>query len=430
VTSSDAEREARRVLALLLLVFVVSSIDRQVLTILIQPIKAELGASDAQLGLLVGFGFTLFYTTLGLPIARWADRGARRSIIALALAVWSAMTAASGLASSYAQLLLARVGVGAGEAGCVPPSTSLISDYFPAERRGRAFAIYALGVPIGTLCGLVLGGVLAEAMGWRAVFLALGLPGLALALVVRLVLREPPRDQAGAARTDGEPPPLRTVLAYLMRQTALRYVLLGAGLNALVYAGIANWAPTHLMRVHGMPAGQVGLALGLSIGLAGGLGTFASGPLCDRLGRRDPRWYLWLPVLASLVAPPCAAGFAFSDSAGAALAWFAPLVAAMSAFFGPSVAMSQALVRPRMRAFTSATYQLTCNAIGSTGGPFLVGLLNDRLAAEHGADAIRYSLVAVSVVNLGAAALYLRAARTLRADLAANQAWPAGPAAG
>ncbi|HZO10208.1 MAG TPA: MFS transporter [Myxococcota bacterium] len=408
-------------LALLLLVFAVSSIDRQVLTILIQPIKADLGASDAQLGLLVGFGFTLFYTLLGLPIARWADRGTRRTIIALALAVWSGMTALSGLAGSYAQLLLARVGVGAGEAGCVPASHSLLSDHFPAERRGRAFSIYALGVPIGTLCGLLLGGVLAEALGWRAVFLVLGLPGLLLAVVVRLALREPPRGQSDAAHGQAAPPPLGALLDYLRRRTALRYVLLGAALNALVYAGIANWAPTHLMRVHGMAPGEVGLALGLLIGLAGGAGTFAGGPLCDRLGRRDARFYAWLPALAALLVLPCAAGFAFSASSAAALAWFAPLVAAMSFFFGPSVAMSQALVQPRMRAFTSATYQFTCNAIGSTGGPLLVGLLNDRLARRLGPDAIRTSLVAVSLVDLGAIALYLRAARTLRADLAANR---------
>jgi predicted MFS family arabinose efflux permease len=420
--AASAEREARRVLALLLLVFAVSSVDRQVLTILLPPIKAELGASDAQLGLLVGLGFTLFYTLMGLPIARWADRGTRRTIIALALAFWSAMTALSGLATSYLQLLLARIGVGAGEAGCVPASHSLLSDHFPTERRGRAFAIYALGVPIGTLCGLALGGVLAQELGWRAVFLVLGLPGLALAVLVRLALREPPRGQSDASPAPDQPPRLRAALAHLWRQTSLRHVLLAAGLSALVYAGVANWAPTYLMRVHGLPPGQVGTALGLLIGVAGGLGTFAGGPLCDRLGRRDARWYLWLPVLAALAVLPCTAGFAFATSPGAALGWFAPLAAALSFFFGPSVAMSQALVPPRMRALTSASYQFTANALGSAGGPFLVGLLNDALAARLGSDAIRYSLVAVSGVNLAAIALYLRAARTLRAELGAQRA--------
>src|SRR5262245_59532954 len=278
---SDSYR--RYVLGLLLVVYVVNFVDRSIVNILLEPIRQEFQPSDTALGFLSGVAFAIFYATLGIPIARWADRGVRRDIIALALFLWSGMTALSGLARTFPQLVLARIGVGVGHAGCSPPAHCILSAYYPPERRGTAFAIYALGIPIGTAFGYLTGGWMAETLGWRSAFLLVGLPGLLLAVIVRLTLREPPRGHAEARRDAGPAPEPVEVMRAMWRLPTFRHLAAAATLHAFVGYGLANWNAVFLMRSHGMSPGEVGTWLAFIAVVFGGLGTFLGGYLTDRL---------------------------------------------------------------------------------------------------------------------------------------------------
>ena len=261
------------VLSLLMVVYIFNFIDRQILVILQESIKADMGLSDSQLALLSGFSFAIFYVTCGIPIARWADRANRRNIVAASLTVWSLMTAVCGLVGNYWQLLLARIGVGIGEAGASPPSHSIISDYFPFESRGRALSIYSMGIYIGILFGFLAGGWLNEFFGWRVAFLVVGLPGVLLAVVVRLTLREPTRGMS-----DPEPyhqpeqVPMLSAVRSLWAMRSFRYASLGCAFNAFVGYGSLNFMPSFAIRVHQMPVGEVGTYLSLIVGFGGAIG--------------------------------------------------------------------------------------------------------------------------------------------------------------
>ncbi|HYV57811.1 MAG TPA: MFS transporter [Candidatus Nitrosopolaris sp.] len=404
---------ARYVLGLLVLVYVVNFVDRQILVILLHPIKQDLGVSDTAMGFLTGFAFSLFYAVAGIPIARWADTGQRRTVIALGLAVWSAMTAASGLARSFTQLALARVGVGIGEAAGSPPAHSLISDYFPPARRATALAIYSAGLYVGYMVGYLLGGWINEFFGWRSAFFVVGLPGLLLALVVRLTLREPPRGPVVADEVDSA----HDVLRFIWRRRSLRHLVLAGATHAFVTYGSSAWSPTFLIRVHGMRTGEIGTWLGLIAGVAGGAGAVLGGVLCDRLAARDARWHAWLVAIAVTAGLPFSLCFQLWPAPHPALLWNIPAVFFSSFWLGPTVAMIQGLVKPRMRAMASAILLFAISLIGLGVGPQAIGILNDLLAPRLGAHAVRYSLVVFGFVNLWSAAHYLMAARTLRADL-------------
>jgi MFS family permease len=276
------------------------------------------------MGFLSGFAFAFFYTFAGIPIARWADRGSRRSIIALGLAVWSTMTAASGLARTFTQLALARVGVGVGEAAGTPPAHSLISDYFPPHRRATALSVYATGVYVGAMLAYLGGGLMLRYFDWRTAFFVVGLPGIPLALLVRFTIREPPRGHSERGRTDVQGVPFGEVIRYLLARRSFVFIVLAASLQSLSGYGVLAWGPTFLRRVHDMGSMDIGLWFGLIIGVGGSLGAFGGGAIADRLGRHDQRWYMFLSALVCLGGVPFAAAFVLLSDTVAALLCFIP----------------------------------------------------------------------------------------------------------
>ena len=301
------------VLGMLTLVYVFNFIDRQLLVILQESIKKELDLSDTQLGLLSGFTFALFYVTMGIPIARFADKGNRRNIVAISLGLWSLMTAFSGLARNYVQLLLARIGVGVGEAGGSPPAHAMISDYFPPEKRATALSVYSSGLYVGILVGFLMGGYLNQQLGWRTAFFVLGIPGIIFSMLFYATVKEPRR---GA--TDSHAPitnathSLMHVVRLLYSMKTFVYLSLGGSLHVFCVYGLVNWEPSFLARLHGMKGADIGVALGLILGITGALGTFVGGLLTDHFGKVDKRWYLKIPGYAVLLSIPFVIGFLFS----------------------------------------------------------------------------------------------------------------------
>ena len=412
-----SSRYPNYVLGLLFVVYVSNFIDRQILAILVEPIKEEFGASDTEMGFLTGFAFAVFYTFAGIPIARWADLGNRRSIIALGLTVWSAMTALSGLAGSFFQLALARIGVGVGEAAGSPPAHSLLADYFPPERRAAALGTYAMGIYIGVMLGYLLGGWIKEFFDWRVAFLAVGLPGLLLALLVRFTIREPPRGGAETGPVDTSTDSIADVVRFLLAKKSFLYLSLGAALHAFTGYGFGSWVPAFLVRVHGMGYGELGTWLGLISGIGGGLGAYLGGRLSDAWGKNDPRYYLWIPALSSLLGLPFVYPFLLMDDPRIGMLVYLPAVFFGAAYLGPTFAITQSLVKVRMRAVSAAMLLFIINMIGLGLGPQVVGLLSDLLAARFGDESLRYALMIVGGANFFAAIFYLMAARHLKDDL-------------
>lgn len=416
---SDGYR--RYVLGVLVLVYVVNFIDRQVFSILIEPIKADIHLSDTQLGFLGGVAFAFFYTFAGIPIARWADRGNRITIVTLALVIWSGMTALTGLARGFATLMMARIGVGIGEAGCSPPIHSLISDYFPPERRATALSIYALGIPIGAAIGTLAGGWIGQYYGWRVAFLVVGLPGLLIALLVKLTLREIPRGHseglnAAAQQTES----VGGVIRFMWRLKSFRHLALAGSLHAFVGYGVGLFLPSFFMRIHGFGLAETATYLFL-IGLTGMIGTFLGGFLGDRLGVRDKRWYAWVPGIATIAAVPFAAAFYLWEDPIVALLLAIPGAILGPMYLGPTFGMTQTLVKPHMRALASAILLFILNLIGLGLGPLFAGFLSDQLRPRFGVESIRYALLIVAVGgNVWAALHYYLASRTLREDLHAK----------
>lgn len=405
------------VLAVLFLVYVMNFVDRNIFAIVLDDIKGELGASDTLMGLLAGTAFTLFYTAAGIPIARLADRRSRRAVIAVGVTLWSAMTAASGLAQNVVQMALARIGVGVGEAAGTPPSHSLISDYFPPEKRATALSIYSWGIYVGVMFGFMGGGYIKEAFDWRMAFLLAGLPGIPLALLVYFTVREPPRGLSEAVQVSDETPAAAEVIRFLWSRRAFVYMTIGGCFLSLAGYSILTWVPTFFGRVHGMGGSEIGLWVGLVAGLGGAAGAFFGGALTDRLRASDQRWYVWLPAIVSVAAVPLAFPFYLSEDRTTALLCFAPFYAVQNMYVGPMWSVAQSVVRVRMRALTSALLLVVLNLAGLGVGPPVVGFLNDRLAVSYGDEAIRYSLLGMSALGALAAPFFLLAARTLREEL-------------
>ncbi|WP_372863860.1 spinster family MFS transporter [Spongiibacter sp.] len=415
-----SDRRAYYALFVLTIVYSFNFIDRQLLAILQESIKAELLLSDSQLGLLTGFAFALFYVTAGIPIARWADAGNRRNIVALAVFVWSFMTALSGFVQNYLQLLLARIGVGVGEAGGSPPSHSMISDLFPAERRASALGFYSTGVSIGILFGFLMGGWLNEFFGWRVAFLVVGVPGILLALIVRFTLVEPRRGLSEARGDNPEPVPVGDVVKLLWSRRSFRHMAWAGALSAFAGYSVANWSASFMIRSYGMSTGELGTWLALIIGVGGAVGVFGGGLLADKLARKDVRWYVWLPALAGVVSLPFAAGVYLVDNAyGSLLLMIVPAIQS-NVFLGNTLAISHSLVGLRMRAMASAILFFIFNLVGLGAGPWSVGFLSDQLAPSLGDESLRYAMLALVplMVSLSALHFYL-SSRHLKADLAA-----------
>ncbi len=409
------------VLFILTAVYVFNFIDRQLLVILQEPIKAELNLSDTQLGLLTGFAFAVFYVVCGIPIARWADKGVRRNIIALSLSVWSIMTAVSGLASNYTHLLLARIGVGVGEAGGSPPAHSMISDIFSPQKRASALSFYNVGIYFGILLGFALGGWIAQTFGWRLAFFVVGVPGVILALILRFTVKEPPRGWSeGASDTPVEAPPLTQVVKVLWQKKSFKYIALGASLQAFVIYGVGNWLPSYFLRSFDISLTEVGTWMALTSGFGGGIGSFFGGWMSDRLGAKDVRWYLWTPAFLILLVVPVLGVALTTSNVYLALALTAPFNFLTAAYLGAVLAVSHSLVAVRMRALTSAVLFFAINMIGLGLGPLCVGALSDTLAGTQNMQTpLGVSMLVCGVIAaLSAAVLYLIATRTIRADIA------------
>ena len=421
----------RYVIGVLTVIYVTNFLDRQILSILMQPIKEDMQLSDTALGFLSGIAFALFYATLGMPIARLADKNSRVTIITVSLTLWSFMTAACGLAQNYWQLLISRILVGVGEAGGGPSSHSLIADYVPIQNRSTALGIFALGVPIGLLLGFMIGGWLEQFYGWRVAFMAVGIPGLILALIARLTLREPPRGYADQATPNGyaaasggrgatvESAPLAEVARTLWRQKSFCHMAFASGLQAVAGYGVVQWMPSFLHRSYQMTSGEIGTALALVLGVGGAIGVMAGGYIADTLGRRDMRWQLWVPTFGGMIGVPCGLGVYLSDTAFGTLAWLVVPVLTINAYHGPCFGMTQALAPVRMRAMAAAVLLFIINIIGLGIGPQLVGILSDLLLPAYGAESLRYAMLIVSLVYAWAVFHYWMASRTLRQDLKA-----------
>jgi predicted MFS family arabinose efflux permease len=410
-------RYAWYVLGILCLVYACNWMDRYVLVILLEPIKNDLHLSDAQLGLLSGFAFATIYSLTGIPIARWADRGVRRSLIAVGLSFWSLMTAASGLAHSFGMLLAARLGVAVGESTCSPAASSLIAHYFPSNRRATAFALYGLGISLGMGLGLILGGWLNELHGWRVAFLVVGCPGLLLALLVRTTIREPERGGGeGSSVAAPHYSMSDAVRAVLTRKSFLAYAV-GLGLFSFSGNAFETWTPVYLVRSLHMGTGAVGTLSGLVEGIGGVIGTLGGGLLADRLGRGDERWYLWLPATTSALMVPCMWGFLHSDHGVMFVFYFVTLICT-NAYMAPMVAITQKVMPLRLRAFSTALLYLVLNLIGPGAGPWVAGILNDVFTGTYGVEAVRVSLGVTLIGAVFGVLLTVFAARRLPADIA------------
>ncbi|PKM05067.1 MAG: MFS transporter [Gammaproteobacteria bacterium HGW-Gammaproteobacteria-6] len=410
----------RYALFLLVLAYTSSHVDRNIVGILIEPLKADLLLSDTQLGFLSGIAFALFYATLGIPIAVWADRSNRRNIIAWSIGIWSLMTALCGLAQNFWQLAAARIGVGIGEAGSSPPSHSMLSDLYPKEQRSSAMSIYALGVYFGIMIGFMVGGFVAEWWGWRAAFFVVGLPGLAIALLVRFTMIEPPR---GFADGGAKPAALANVnvkagFAVLWKVRTTRHVVIGVTLTALVGYGSIVWGPAFLMRSHGLSASQVGMFLGPVMGIVGGLGAWCGGMLADKLAARSQAWNAWIVGLAKVLAIPFILAFYLIDSTFWALVVYMPAAFLGAFYLGPSFAMIQSLTPLRSRALASAIMLFVLNLVGLGFGPQLIGIASDLMRVWFENDSLRVALLGAAFINIWAAFHYYLAGKTLASDTA------------
>lgn len=365
------------VLTMMLVVYTFNFIDRTVISIVQEPIKNEFGLDDFQLGLLGGPAFAVLYTFLGIPIARLAERSNRVTILSSCLAIWSAFTALCGLAGGYLQLLGARVGVSIGEAGCTPPAQSVIADYFPSDRRATALSIYSLGVPFGSMIAAIGGGYIATEVGWRMAFIILGLPGLALALLVKLSVREPPR--AGSA---ADAPSFAETLKVLAKKPAFWHMAIAGAITSFVGYGVGGFLPAFLMRVHHLSLLQASQFAGLVLGAFAALGTFSSGFLADRIGRRHPNALAWLPALGLAIALPMQLGAYFLPTLAYAVV---PLVIGACAqyfYLGPMYTVTQSVVEPRMRATATAILLFIVNLLGYGLGPPFIGAVSKALTAR------------------------------------------------
>jgi len=411
------------VLAILVVVYTFNFIDRQILGILAVPIKTELGLSDGALGMLGGLAFALFYTFLGIPIARLADRVGRVGIIAVAVGLWSFATAACGAAHSFAQLFWARLAVGVGEAGGVAPAYSLICDYFPSRQRARALAVYSFGIPIGSALGIVLGGFITHWMSWRMAFLIVGSVGFWTAPLPKLTVREPRRgglDRAPAVATAKQAvhPPLSAVLATLVSKPSFWGLALGGGTCSMMGYGLFFWMPSFLVRSFGLSVLQASLFYGGLVLVAGTAGIWAGGVLADRLGQRSRSAYAFVPAVAFLCTVPFYAVGVLSANLATCLLLLSVPTALALAWLGPVLAAIQHLVLPAERSTASAVFLFVNNLLGLGVGTMLIGAISDALHVRGGigVESLRYAILAGLLCYLIAAGLFAWGARHLERD--------------
>lgn len=402
---------ANAVLAMLMLVYTFNFLDRQILAILAEPVKRDLGLSDTQMGALGGIAFALFYSTMAIPIGLLADRRGRAKVIGISLLIWSGFTALCGLAQNFAQMFLYRLGVGVGEAGGVAPSYAIIADRFPPERRARALAIYSLGIPLGQGFGALFGTMLAAALDWRWTFLILGIAGILVWFPYRRVVRD---EDSATPLHASEATPLVAVFRRLAHQPVFWLLGFGAAAGSFCGYGIAFWMPAFIQRSFGLTLVETGQLLGAQILVSGIAGVYAGGWLGDRLGHGDKAGYARVAAIAYALS---AVLLALAFTSGSAW-WFFVMVLVpgglISVWIAPVMTTVQHLVPATDRATASACFLLINNGIGLGFGSLGVGFLSDNLAPVYGGDALRYALIATSLLYCIAAAAMLAAAPRLR----------------
>ena len=404
------------VMFILVVVYTFNFIDRQIVGILAVPIKADLGLTDTQLGLMGGLAFALFYTGLGIPVAILADRWKRTWIMTAALTIWSGMTAVCGLANNFWQLFLARLGVGVGEAGGVAPAYSLISDYFPSHQRARALSVYSFGIPIGSALGILLGGYIASQIDWRFAFFAVGIAGILVAPIFKLTVAEPPRGQYDVKIPDAPPPSFAQILRRLMDKPSFWIISLGAASSSMIGYGLFFWLPSFFVRSFGLELLDASVFYGAIILIGGIAGTWVGGYMADRFGSDKRSNYAIIPAVAFLATIPfyiiailspnlTTTFFALLVPTGLGLAWLGPVLSAI-----------QHVVPPTMRATASAIFLFINNLIGLGAGTVALGIISDNLEARFGDDSLRYAILAGTGFYLIAAILFLASAKRLAKD--------------
>ncbi len=434
----------RWMLFLLVAIYSCSFLDRVIINTVGPAIIHELHLSDLEFGLLGGAAFALFYTAFGMPIAWLAERSHRVTIISLCIGLWSTMTALSGVTTTYWQLLLFRMGVGIGEGGASPAAHSLLSDYYPPRQRASALAIYSAGIPIGVLLGAAGGGWVAQTFNWRVAFVVVGLPGLVLAILARLTLREPARGHSEAAPVETKAPPMSAVVKRLFATKTFRNIAAGFVLTNLAANGVNTFMSIYLVRSFHLGLAKAGLFYGLVVGVSGLIGTLVGGFGADAAGKRDFRWYAWAPALGSLVAMPIYVMAFTRPSASSAVALFFAGGLMVTLYIAPTLAVVQNLVEPRMRATAAAFMFLMINIFGQGVGPTVIGAASDFLShkvfvaggplslcpaakgdpgflagacAAPTAEGLKWSLLALTISYFLGSLYFFAAARTIRKDL-------------
>jgi MFS family permease len=404
-------------LGMLTLIYSLNFLDRTVITILIDPIKRDYHLSDKMMGFISGFGFVIMYSILAAPVARWADRSNRRSIITWGLVLWSGMTALAGIARNALQLTLSRFGVGVGEAAGTAPSASMISDLFPGERRSSAMSIYQLGPVFGGFLGAFIGGWVNQYYGWHDAFLVAGIPGLLVALLFRFTVKEPVRGRSEPKKVSTIQQNLRETFRFMLSQRCYVLILIGFCFTTFTQFGFGTWTAPFLGRIHHLNTAQIGTYIGTVRAGAGLFGTLAGGYLSDWLGRKDVRWRMYVSAICSILAFPGVLLFVFAKSLFVCIVGFTIVSMMSPVHVGPIVAASHSVVKVGMRAFSTSVVYLISELIGLGLGPFLIGVFNDHYAHSFGVGVIRYSMSTAAITTLVGGLLFILGAQFLQRDM-------------
>jgi predicted MFS family arabinose efflux permease len=422
-TEAPSAWRARTVLIVLTLIATVQFFDRALMVVILEPLKQEFSLTDAQLGFLSGFSYAAAFALAGIPFGWMADRGNRRNLLAALLAIWSALVALAGSANSFMALVLTRVGIGAADAGGQPCSVSIISDLYPTQRRASAVAIFFVGVPLGMASGFIVGAIVAGQLGWRTAFYVAAAPGVLLTILLLLLVKEPKRGASdGLQESKDNAPPLSETFAFMRSQKSLVYLMAASVLVTASSSAMMSWIGSLLVRVHGLSLENVGMLTGLCMGGFGAIGTIVFGWVADRQGAKDMRNQpRMMAIAAAVIAISGTAVSLLPTVLGAAisLALFASMVAGLN---GPTYALTQSLVKVRMRGTSMSTLVVLLNLIGVGVGPALAGILSDQFATAFGAESVRWAMVCVLMMNIPAVVLFVRCAHTIKDDLQRAQA--------
>jgi MFS family permease len=405
-------------LALLTAIYALNFLDRTVINILIDPIKHTYHVSDAVMGFISGAGFVILYSILAAPVARWADRSSRRNIITGGLLIWSGMTALGGVARNALQLTLSRFGVGIGEAAGTAPSTSMISDLYPGERRSTAMAVYQLGPAFGIFLGSFVGGWVNHYYGWHAAFLVAGVPGVLVALLFRFTVKEPKRGLVEKTKVDTGQQRLGETMRYMSHQTCYMLILVGFCFTTFTQFGFGTWVAPFLGRIYHLNTAQIGTYMGTIAIIGTVAGTLIGGYLSDWAGRRKIEWKIYVPAICSICAMPGVLLFVFSHSLALCLTGFVIVQTLSPVHVGPMVAVSHSVVKVGMRAFATSLIYLLAELLGLGLGPYLIGVFNDHFQKVLGVSVIRYTMFPAALTTLIGGILFIFAARYLRRDMA------------